>query len=113
MMGRGFARSPGLCLCLAALVCGLDAEPAAAAAGVAGVPTDGAATYRVTGALNLRAGPGMEHPVIVLIPAGSAGINVFSCTSTWPKWCESRWRGYRGWVSACCLVGERNGRPPD
>jgi uncharacterized caspase-like protein/uncharacterized protein YraI len=81
----------------------------------------GSETYRVRGVqdwdvLNLRSGPGTNHPVVVAIPPDGRGVSLGPCRQVAgfvTKWCEASWQGYRGWASACCLVGERTGRRAD
>jgi TIR domain len=79
------------------------------------------ATYRVLpnvsrGVQNLRRGPGVHHPVVVEIPAGSTGITLGAChpaavIGTRP-WCAAKWRTYEGFISSCCIVDEKTGAPP-
>jgi TIR domain len=79
------------------------------------------ATYRVLanvsrGVQNLRRGPGVQHPVVVEIPAGSTGITLGACHpstvfGTRP-WCAAKWRTYEGFISSCCIVDEKTGAPP-
>lgn len=79
-------------------------------------------TFRVMenvsqGILNMRAGPGSRHRIVVSMPAGASGVSVGRCRRPddggSKSWCEVAWRGYRGWASSCCLVdavtGERAG----
>lgn len=85
------------------------------------LPDRGAETFRVTGVenwdvLNMRAGPGTGYPIVVAIPPDGSGVTVHSCNRVAgfaAKWCRTTWQGYSGWASACCLVGERSGRPAD
>jgi uncharacterized caspase-like protein/uncharacterized protein YraI len=95
-------------------------QPAFAGGSLAAIPS-GPETYRVTGVrgddvLNMRSGPGTGFPIVVPIPPDGTGVTVYSCRPVagfGAKWCETAWRGYRGWASACCLVGERTGRKAD
>jgi uncharacterized protein YraI len=65
------------------------------------------------GILNMRRGPGTNHPVVASIPAGATGLAVGRCRS--PEdgsqflWCEVEWQGRRGWASSCCMVDARTG----
>jgi carboxyl-terminal processing protease len=85
------------------------------------LPDRGGETYRVTGVenwdvLNMRSGPGTGYPIVVAIPPDGSGVTVHSCSRVAgfaAKWCRTTWQGYSGWASACCLVGERSGRPAD
>jgi len=52
------------------------------------------------GGMNMRAGPGVEYPVVAIVAAGSA-VNVYGCISG-AVWCDSSVQGVRGW-----LGGER------
>lgn len=54
-----------------------------------------------TGNVNMRAGPSTAYPRILTIPRGAA-VEVMGCLSDW-NWCDTGWRGYRGWVSASYL----------
>lgn len=51
-----------------------------------------------TTSVNMRMGPGTQHPVIVAIP-GSQPITIVGCVSG-ALWCDVVWANYRGWVSA-------------
>jgi len=73
-------------------------------------------TYTVSssasgGVLNMRAGPGTRHPIVVGIPVGAKGITGGNCRpsddgKSQNKWCRVEWRGFKGWASSCCLVAE-------
>ncbi len=52
------------------------------------------------GGMNMRAGPGVEYPVVAIVAAGSA-VNVYGCISG-ARWCDASVQGVRGW-----LGGER------
>jgi uncharacterized protein YraI len=80
-----------------------------------------AASYRVLstvseGILNMRTGPGTGHPLVVAIPAGATGVQVGECRQPddggKKPWCSVSWRGYRGWVSSCCIVPEVTAHSP-
>jgi tetratricopeptide (TPR) repeat protein len=71
---------------------------------------------RVYSVLNMRSGPGTDFPVVAEIPPNGSGISVRRCKAVEgyrAKWCETSWRKYSGWTSACCLVSEETGLPPD
>jgi hypothetical protein len=79
-------------------------------------------TYRVLpnvsqGIHNMRAGPGVNFPLVTSIPAGATGLTVGRCQmprdgrSAHP-WCEVSWRGFSGWSSACCIVDTQTGARP-
>jgi hypothetical protein len=96
------------------------AQPASAAPPqVAALPRE---TYRVQnnvsqGIHNMRKGPGTNYPLVISIPAGTTGLVVGRCQPARDRrsssdWCEVSWRGHSGWTSACCIVGERTGAPP-
>jgi uncharacterized protein YraI len=57
-----------------------------------------AATAFAPGQTNLRAGPGVDYPVVARIAAGS-GVQVLGCLERRP-WCDSTVQGVRGWVHA-------------
>jgi uncharacterized protein YraI len=52
----------------------------------------------VTSNLNLRAGPGVDYPVVETIPAGEP-VDIEGCTSQF-GWCSLNYRGEYGWASA-------------
>ena len=57
------------------------------------------------GILNMRSGPGIGHPIIVSIPAGTHGLELGTCRSpddgkSRYKWCDVEWKGFSGWVSS-------------
>jgi uncharacterized protein YraI len=60
------------------------------------------------GILNMRAGPGINNPIVVAIPAGASDLSVGYCNHPDDRggspWCEVKWHGYTGWVSSCCMV---------
>ncbi len=94
---------------------GILAGLAALGAAAAVMPTGSAmaqdAGARTTVDLNMRAGPGTGHRVILTIPQGRS-VPVFGCTEGY-RWCETAYRGRNGWVSARYLDGERGGRVAD
>lgn len=74
---------------------------AAALAGVVVLPAGSAlASERAiaTTDVNLRAGPSTDYPVVDVLVAGEE-LRVFGCLQT-RSWCEVRFRGQRGWISA-------------
>ncbi len=86
------------------------------------VGTNGnASSFRVTGVANndvlfLRSGAGTSFPVVVAIPPNGRAVAVGKCQTLdgfANKWCQATWQTYSGWASACCLVNEVTGRPPD
>ncbi|WEX09291.1 SH3 domain-containing protein [Chelativorans sp. AA-79] len=68
---------------------------------LASAGTAAAANAFATGNVNMRAGPSTQYPRVTTIPRGSA-VEVYGCTSGW-RWCDTVWRGNRGWVSASYL----------
>ncbi|WP_011583267.1 MULTISPECIES: SH3 domain-containing protein [Chelativorans] len=60
-----------------------------------------AANAFTTGNVNMRAGPSTQYPRVMTLPQGAA-VEVYGCTNGW-RWCDTSWRGYRGWVSASYL----------
>ena len=71
---------------LLAAIAGFGAAPVAAAPGFA------------TGAVNLRAGPGVTYPQVVVVPAG-APVEIIGCLPGF-TWCDVGFGEVRGWVSA-------------
>ena len=61
-----------------------------------------------TGNVNMRAGPSTQYPRVTTVPNGAA-VDVHGCTSGW-SWCDTSWRGIRGWVSANYLQMLYNNR---
>lgn len=51
-----------------------------------------------TSSVNMRMGPGTQHPVIVAIP-GNQPVTIIGCVSG-AAWCDVVWANHRGWVSA-------------
>ena len=51
-----------------------------------------------TGTVNMRIGPGTQHPIIVAVPV-SQPITIVGRLSG-SAWCDVVWAGHRGWVSA-------------
>ncbi len=57
-----------------------------------------AANGYATANVNMRTGPSVYYPRITVIPAGSP-VTIYHCTQAL-RWCNLRWRAYRGWVFA-------------
>ena len=51
--------------------------------------------------LNLRAGPGLTHRVVMVMPSG-ATVTVGECSG---EWCRVSFRGRQGFVSSALLKG--------
>src|SRR5687768_1277511 len=60
-----------------------------------------ARTAQIDNRLNLRQGPGPEHRVLVVMPAG-ANVTVGECRG---EWCKVEFRGQRGYASSALLSG--------
>ena len=60
-----------------------------------------ARTAQIDNKLNLRQGPGQEHRVLVVMPAG-ATVNVGECRG---EWCQVEFRGQRGFANSALLSG--------
>ena len=56
-----------------------------------------AANAYTTGDVNSRAGPSVNFPRVTTLPAGVA-VTIHGCLSDL-GWCDTSWRGQRGWVS--------------
>jgi uncharacterized protein YraI len=50
----------------------------------------------VSATVNMRAGPGTQYPVVTTIPEGR-DVSVAGCVRGY-DWCDTTWRGRRGWV---------------
>jgi uncharacterized protein YraI len=74
------------------LMAGVAFFGALAAPGVAA-----AANAYTTGNVNSRAGPSVNFPRVSTLPAGVA-VTIHGCLSDL-GWCDTSWRGQRGWVS--------------
>lgn len=55
-----------------------------------------------TTAVNLRAGPDADYPLVRWVPEGT-GVNVHGCLADY-RWCDVEVYGDRGWISASYLV---------
>lgn len=67
-----------------------------------------AANAYTTGNVNQRAGPSTNFPRVSTIPAGVA-VTIFGCLRDL-GWCDTSWRGQRGWVSGRYLEHLYDGR---
>lgn len=56
-----------------------------------------AANAYTTGNVNSRAGPSVNFPRVTTLPAGVA-VTIHGCLNNL-GWCDTSWRGQRGWVS--------------
>jgi uncharacterized protein YraI len=63
-----------------------------------------------TNAVNVRAGPSSQFPLVSWLPAVSS-VRVVGCTSGW-QWCDVVVGRTRGWVHARYLAGLARGRTP-
>ena len=67
-----------------------------------------------TGVLNMRTEPNASSPLVVAVPADTANVRVNRCRS-YPgsnaPWCEAEWQGNKGWISGCCMVNAKTGKP--
>jgi uncharacterized protein YraI len=61
----------------------------------------------VTTDLNMRAGPGPNHPVIAAMPEGEM-VEIQGCLET-RSWCQVSWGGQTGWAYADYLAMEVEG----
>lgn len=66
-------------------------------------PTQQTLAAYTTLALNLRAGPGTNYPVLLSMPANSM-VYVFYCGDVSQPWCYVNFNGYEGWASARYLT---------
>lgn len=57
--------------------------------------------------INMWAGPSMDFPRVLRLPAG-APVAVYGCLNGY-NWCDVGWRGQRGWVDARYLYGRHAG----
>ncbi|MYZ50238.1 SH3 domain-containing protein [Propylenella binzhouense] len=67
-----------------------------------------ATTAYTTGNVNMRAGPSTRYPRITTVPHG-ATVTVYGCTQGY-SWCDSSYRGLRGWISGSYLAFGYQGR---
>lgn len=70
-----------------------------AAAAFLGVATGAALAQNAytTANVNMRSGPSTQYPAVTTLPNGAA-VDVHGCLDGW-TWCDTSWRGFRGWVS--------------
>ncbi|MBS1183136.1 MAG: type 3 [Proteobacteria bacterium] len=69
-----------------------------AAATVAAPVVASASPARVTGNVNLRAGPGTQYYPILVLPAG-APVELYGCLQGY-TWCDVSYGRERGWISS-------------
>lgn len=62
-----------------------------------------------TGNVNLRAGPDIDYPVVLTIPAGDE-LSIQGCTDGW-EWCDVIYGDARGWVAGNYIQYEYNDQP--
>src|SRR5688500_7560330 len=58
--------------------------------------------------VNMRAGPSTRFPRVAVLPEGVT-VTVYGCLDGW-SWCDTSWRGERGWVSGRYLEQLYRGR---
>jgi uncharacterized protein YraI len=73
-----------------------------------GVAAAQAAPGYVTTNVNLRSGPGVQYPPVVVLGAGMP-LEIFGCLSD-TSWCDVDWNGNRGWVAGDYLEYSYQGR---
>ncbi|MET0668632.1 MAG: SH3 domain-containing protein [Xanthobacteraceae bacterium] len=73
----------------------------AAALLIASCAVASARTAQIDNKLNLRQGPGSEHRVLFVMPAG-ANVTVGECRG---EWCKVEFRGQRGYANSALLSG--------
>lgn len=61
-------------------------------------------------AVNMRAGPGAEFPLVSWLPR-STSVRIVGCTSGW-RWCDIVSGRTRGWIHSRYLSGVVRGRTP-
>lgn len=96
-----------LLFCLVALEAGL--MPAIADTSVDDRQAKRPANLFTTTHVNMRAGPGMTHAKVTVVPDGQI-VTVIACAKGY-GWCEIDWSGQRGWVYTKTLTRPQlNGR---
>lgn len=80
----------------------LPAAVVAAACAALPAPAFAATASIVTASVNLRAGPGMNFPVVTVMPQGAA-VATYGCLPDY-SWCDVSFVGARGWVAARFLT---------
>jgi uncharacterized protein YraI len=60
-----------------------------------------AATVAANADLNVHSGPGVQYPIIGVIPDGGSAFS----SGCQPGWCHVDYRGLRGWASSGYLAG--------
>lgn len=95
-------------------------KPAPEPSGEIAMPAKAPRLYRVRpevseGIQNVRAGPGVNHPLLFAIPAGVGGVAMGECRPPdrgggHYDWCLVTWRGRQGWASSNGFTPEV-GRP--
>jgi len=85
---------------------------AAAIAALAGAAPALAQTHAITTtAVNLRSGPDLNYPPVVVLPPNTAVV-VYGCMNAW-SWCDVSWGPQRGWIAGAYLTAmwENQRRP--
>ncbi len=54
-----------------------------------------------TAVVNMRSGDGTSYAIVTVIPAG-ARVVIYGCDDNF-RWCDTSWRGHRGWVHGAYL----------
>lgn len=79
------------------------------AASWAALPDPAQAQARTTTAVNLRAGPGVEYPIVAWLPQATR-VEVHGCVERY-EWCDVTAPDVRGWVHAAYLAYPYRNRP--
>lgn len=69
---------------------------------------EGPVIANTTADLNMRAGPGTGHRVILTVPRGGR-VTVNGCTASY-SWCDATFGNVAGWVSSDYLISADQGR---
>ena len=83
----------------AAAVCAAAAAPVAFAQ----------ANATTTTAVNLRSGPDIAYPPVLLLPPG-APVVVYGCLDGW-SWCDASYGPNRGWIAGAYLAAYWQNQP--